>query len=138
MKALVNGTNYFVSVFHLNAGEFIEKFPHLVGSTCLNDGVMPRRITVAQVTNSANDVKSFGISVCHKNDSFKRRTGFNTSVGRAMRNHTNLAGKSNKAVRKEIYHQLLRATPSPYTELQSLVKGNPTLARKLVEYAKNL
>lgn len=131
MKLSIQGKEAYVSIFHMSSEEFAEKHPELVQDSPLSRGIVPKKVTLAEVTY--NGLRSSGIAYCHENDTFNRRRGSADALERALKQHPDT--KSNKELRTQIFQKMFRSSPSPYALLDSVVRGRPELAKKLADMA---
>lgn len=122
-------------VAHLAPEKFKKDYPQLVNSTCLVDpSIKPNRVTYAEVTYDG--LTSKATAIAHENDQFQRRKGAVLALSRALRQHSTFKGRESKDLRREVFAQMFRSEPSPYTELMELVDGRPDLARDLTKMGR--
>lgn len=136
MKVTVNEKLAQVTIKHMTPEEFKTEYPTVVPSTCLSEGVSPNRMTVAEVIY--DNCSSLGLSICHENDSFKRRKGSTSALSRALKQHPSFKGSARKELRRELFTKMFRSEPSPYSQLNEVVRGRPELARKLLNSANEI
>lgn len=134
MRINLNNKEAEVAIHHFNAEEFVEKYPNLVKNTCINAGIIPNKISVAEI--SYDGLSSVGLSFCHENDNFSRKMGGRTALSRSMKQHPSLRGKDKRLARRTVHEVMFRAGTSVYDELANLVRSRPTLAAQLLEFGK--
>jgi hypothetical protein len=122
-----------VFISHMEPEEFLAEFPYL--DTGINiSKKKTKKVTVAEVI--FDGASSTAVSVCHKNDDFRRHKGSSSALSRALKQHPNLRQREAKDTRRQIFEQMFRSEPSPYAELEELIKGRPELVRKLIAVAR--
>ena len=131
MKLKINNQETLVSIFHLNNDEFCSKFPELAKHSPKKS----KKVTVAEVTY--DNCHSVASSHVHKNDQFNRRQGSINALERALHQHPTLSQRGNKQLRTEIFEKMFRSEPSPYDQLDKMVRGKPDLVRELIQVIEN-
>lgn len=137
MKVQVNegGHKTIAEVFisHMEPTDFLKEFPDL--DTGINISKKnTKKVTVAEVV--FDGASSTAVSVCSKINNFRRHKGSSSALSRALKQHPSLRQKQSKDARRQIFEQMFRSEPSPYAELEELIKGRPELVRKLITVAR--
>lgn len=134
MRIQVNNKTAEVCIHHFKPEEFVEKYPNLVSDTCINEGIVPNKISVAEI--NYDGCQSVGLSLCHENDNFSRKMGGRTALSRALNQHPSLRGKNKRPERKIVHEGMFQVGTSVYNELSNLVRSRPTLASQLLEFGR--
>jgi len=132
MRFNLNNKEVQISIHHMSYVDFKKNYPGLVKHSPKKS----KKVTVAELIY--DNCRSVASSHVHKNDQFNRRKGSVTALERAIKQHPELKKQGNKALRKEVFNKMFRSEPSPYNELDKLVRSRPDLAKKLVEHGKTL
>ena len=134
MRINLNGKEAEVAIHHLTPSDFTDKYPNLVSDTGINQGRVPAKISVAEI--SYDGLQSVALSQCHQNDNFNRREGGRRALSRALNQHPNLKGRENRSYRRNVHEVMFQTGTSVYSELANLVRSRPTLAAQLLEFGK--